>query len=65
MNAPTVQSVKSNFDLTNLTEDELQEKIDFISSYKEDSLFKKLQILDKLLTVFKLFISNLEEKMFD
>ena len=52
MNAPTVQSVKSNFDLTNLTEDELQEKIDFISSYKEDSLFKKLQILDKLLTVF-------------
>ena len=65
MNAPTVQSVKSNFDLTNLTEDELQEKIDFISSYKEDSLFKKLQILDKLLTVFKLFISNLGGKMFD
>ena len=52
MNAHTVQSVKSNFDLTKLTEDELQEKIDFISSYKEDSLFKKLQILDKRLTVF-------------
>ena len=51
MNAPTVKSVKSNFDLTNLTEAELQEKIDLIC-FKDDSLFKKLQILDKRLTVF-------------
>ena len=51
MNAPTVKSVKSNFDLTNLTEAELAEKIDLIC-FKEDSLFKKLQILDKRLTVF-------------
>ena len=51
MNAPTVQSVKSNFDLTNLTEPQLQEKIDKLSR-NEDSLFNKLQSLDKRLTVF-------------
>ena len=51
MNAPTVQSVKSNFDLTNLTEPQLQEKIAELSR-NEDSLFNKLQRLDKRLTVF-------------
>ena len=51
MNAPTIQSIKSNFDLTNLTEPQLQEKINELSR-NEDSLFNKLQSLDKRLTVF-------------
>ncbi len=55
MNNPTIQSVKSNFDLANFTETELQEKIDQLTSLrKEDnSLLYLLLDLQDLLTVYR------------
>ncbi len=53
MNQASVESIKSNFDLANFTEDELQEKIDSLSSEVKNSLINLLTKLDGDLTIYK------------
>ena len=58
MTQTPIESLKSNFDLANFTETELQEKIDQLTSLrKEDtSLIKYLIELQNLLTVYRAVI---------
>ena len=53
MNQASVESIKSNFDLANFTEDELQEKIDSLSPEVKNSLINLLTKLDGDLTIYK------------
>ena len=52
MNTASVESIKSNFDLANFTENELQEKIDSLSPDVENSLINLLTKLDGGLTIY-------------
>ncbi len=55
MSQTPIESLKSNFDLANFTENELQEKIDQLTSLRKDdtSLIKMLIELQNYLTVYR------------
>ena len=60
MNTASVESIKSNFDLANFTENELQEKIDSLSPDVENSLINLLTKLDGGLTIYKAIGKDIE-----